>query len=272
MESQLLKSTQALPSGVRVVPLFDFVSKLVFQASIATLFNEAAGEDKELYNAFVTFDKQLPISAAGINVAYMSGPLKARTKLLAGVMKYRDNLCEFMDQRWKHFEESSMPLADAAVLQMIILWASVGNTMPVTFWLFFFLLKDPALFDQARHEIETCLASGSNRREPSQEQLDSMYFLDACISEALRLSSGSLIMRFVQRPTEITLSSGNKYKLRKGDRLGLSPTLIYHDEEVFPEAAKFIPSRWMGGDTPEERMMASCGKKTLYKDGKEIAK
>jgi hypothetical protein len=30
-------------------------------------------------------------------------------------------------------------------------------------------------------------------------------------------------MRVVQRPTEMTLSSGNTYRFRKGDRLGIAP-------------------------------------------------
>lgn len=42
----------------------------------------------------------------------------------------------------------------------------------------------------------------------SQEQLNELQYLDCSITETLRLCSGSLIMRHVQEPCEITLASG----------------------------------------------------------------
>ena len=65
-----------------------------------------------------------------------------------------------------------------------------------------------------------------------QDQLNNMHLLDACVTESMRLASGSLVMRFVQRPCSITLNSGNTYHFRKGDRVGIAPPITHHDSEV----------------------------------------
>lgn len=44
--------------------------------------------------------------------------------------------------------------------------------------------------------------------EISQEQLNALQYLDCCITETLRLCSGSLIMRHVKEPCEVALASG----------------------------------------------------------------
>eukprot|EP01034_Spumella_vulgaris_P029595 gene29595-36670_t len=144
-----------------------------------------------------------------------------------------------------------IPIAAAGV---DLKYFSVGNTMPATFWLLYYLLSDPALLAQAKKEITDTFASGSNPSSLSQDQLNGMVFMDACITEALRLSSGSLIMRFVNAPCRLTMDSGKVYKFRKGDRIGLFPTLMHYDEEIFPNAMTFNPSRWLQGETQEERV------------------
>ncbi len=271
MLNQLVRSTAV--NGATVVSLYDFLSRLIFQASVATLFNEEAGNDKDLYAAFLDFDKQLPIAAAGVSVSHLGGAAKrGRGKLLAAVAKYTTDNSEFIARRREHFDEIGLTAADSASYQLAILWASVGNTMPATFWLLFHLLSDRALLAQATKEVsEAFLASGS-ADHLSAEQLNGMVFLDACITEALRLSSGSLLMRFVRRSCDLTLSSGNTYRFRKGDRVGLCPALNHFDEEIFPRAAAFDPHRWLRGETAEERVAGSCGRIPLFKGGKEIPK
>jgi len=56
----------------RTVPLYDFLSRVVFQASAAALFNPAAGDDHALYDAFDKFDRHLPMAAGGYKVTFYS--------------------------------------------------------------------------------------------------------------------------------------------------------------------------------------------------------
>ena len=41
--------------------------------------------------------------------------------------------------------------------QLAMLWASVGNTMPATFWLLFFLLSNPAAMETLMKQIKMAL-------------------------------------------------------------------------------------------------------------------
>ena len=65
-----------------------------------------------------------------------------------------------------------------------------------------------------------------------QDQLNNLHLLDACVTETMRIASGTLLMRIVQRPCSITLNSGNTYHFRKGDRVGIAPPITHHDSEV----------------------------------------
>lgn len=193
---------------VTQAPLFDFIGHLIFKASIATILNDQAADDDRLYDAFMQFDKQLPICAAGINLKYFSTAFKARGVLHSAVAKYIDDNCELIKVRWQHFKDVNIPQEDATSFQLAIFWASVGNTMPTTFWLFYYLMCQPALMAQAKKEVQDAFDSNPGSKDLSQDQLNKMLFIDACISETMRLSSGTLLMRYVRRPCDVTLNSG----------------------------------------------------------------
>ena len=136
--------------------------------------------------------------------------------------------------------------------------------------------------------------------EISQECLDKLVYLDCCLTEALRMCSGSIIMRMVMEPTEITLASGTacficfknshcyldhvyflfvcpsgkRYRFRKGDRVGLCPPLWHRDEEIYPEPLVYRPERWMlrSDASAEEIVAASVGRIPMSKGGKELPK
>lgn len=67
MQVQLDQDTSAHRSQ-RSVPLYNFLSKIIFQASVAALFNGAAGDDHALFDAFEKFDQHLPLAAGGYKV------------------------------------------------------------------------------------------------------------------------------------------------------------------------------------------------------------
>jgi cytochrome P450 len=73
-----------------------------------------------------------------------------------------------------------------------------------------------------------------------------MVVLDSCLSEALRLTSGSMIMRQVMVPdAELTLASGNTYRFRKGDKVGLFPCLQHFDPDLYPSPDTFQYDRFL---------------------------
>jgi len=67
MQVQLDKDLGPSTSS-QYVPLYDYLSRVIFQASVAALFNQAAGDDRSLFDAFDKFDKHLPMAAGGYKV------------------------------------------------------------------------------------------------------------------------------------------------------------------------------------------------------------
>ena len=54
-------------------PLYEFVATLIFKASVASLFTAEAGNDSELFQAFLAFDKHMPLAMGGYKVDYTQG-------------------------------------------------------------------------------------------------------------------------------------------------------------------------------------------------------
>lgn len=271
MLTQLNKSISEVQPGQYL--LYDFLSRFIFKASMAALFNEDAGQDNKLYQAFMNFDKEMPYAAAGISMDYFPQAAAGREVLTQACAKYIQGTAELMAKRWEYFQSfvkaGQLKSSEPPKQQLAMLWASVGNTMPATFWMVYYLMNSPEFFSKIQEETRNCVEK-FNKGIIDQEDLNQMVFVDACITEGLRLSSGSLIMRVVRNPCELTLASGQTYKFRRGDRVGLCPPLFHLDPEIFPDPTQFNPTRWMHGETFEERSMAANGKIPLFKNGEEL--
>lgn len=70
-----------------------------------------------------------------------------------------------------------------------MLWASVGNTLPATFWAMYFLVSHPEALQTVRQEILDVLRddgvefSTDRDVELSKEQLDKLIYLGILISK-----------------------------------------------------------------------------------------
>ena len=69
--------------------MYDLLGRLVFDAAIASLFNERAGADPTLYPAFSVFDSYLPLAVAGIPVERISNAKQARAHLAKALHMYK---------------------------------------------------------------------------------------------------------------------------------------------------------------------------------------
>ena len=71
MQAQINKShrTSSYSSSINnPVQLYQFIGKLIFDASVASMFGPAAAEDPDLYAAFLAFDQHLPMALGGYKV------------------------------------------------------------------------------------------------------------------------------------------------------------------------------------------------------------
>lgn len=259
-----------------------FLNKFIFQASIASIFNDKIANDDELLSAFLQFDKSLPLACAGLDIKYLAQSLAGRKALLERIATCADSdgNSTLMQKRYELFhgleKEGKITPTDTAALQLAILWASVGNTMPTVFWLLYYLLRNAESESSISKSIKQRVIEDiqslniSDDGFISQEDLNKLILLDACITETLRLASGSFIMRYIREDCTLTLHSGTNYSFRKGDRVGLCPNLTHMDPEVFPDPTAFDPDRWLQGDSQEERVQGSLGKIPLRKNGLEL--
>jgi hypothetical protein len=149
------------------------------------------------------------VGFGGVQVDYVAVANRARALLLRAVRRYKSGEnCDFIRKRFEYFDAFG-DTANTDSFQLAILWASVGNSMAAMFWLLYHLLSAPAALQQVRREAAAvCPSCSSGAVSVDQEQLNRLVYLDACITETLRLCSGSLIMRHVREPCELTFASG----------------------------------------------------------------
>ncbi|XP_046878356.1 24-hydroxycholesterol 7-alpha-hydroxylase [Hypomesus transpacificus] len=127
---------------------------------------------------------------------------------------------------------------------LLMLWASLANAIPITFWALAFMLSNPHIYQTAMNEINLAL-KGQDRASPTvgQEQLQQMPYVKCVILEAIRLRSPGAIARRVVRPLRI-----QNFVVPAGDLLMLSPYWAHRNPRYFPEPDQFRPERWEKAD------------------------
>ncbi len=99
-------------------------------------------------------------------------------------------------------------------------------------WVMAHLLKHPEEMERVRIEAQSQQDSG----EPARS-----LYLQACIRESMRLCPVVVNMtRVARRDLEI-----GSYRVREGERVLPCAYLAHHNEEVFPDAGRFVPERFL---------------------------
>nr|XP_006625743.1 PREDICTED: 24-hydroxycholesterol 7-alpha-hydroxylase isoform X1 [Lepisosteus oculatus] len=127
---------------------------------------------------------------------------------------------------------------------LLMLWASLANAIPISFWSLAFILSKPSVYQTVMEEIAVAF-NGKDKRKTtvSQEELKQLPFLKQCVLEAIRLRAPGAITRMVVRPLQI-----QNYTIPAGDMLMLSPFWAHRNPEFFPEPEEYKPERWKKAD------------------------
>ncbi|KAL8851305.1 MAG: hypothetical protein Q9221_003750 [Calogaya cf. arnoldii] len=126
---------------------------------------------------------------------------------------------------------------DIATMMTTIYWGINTNTRKASFWMLAYLIKDPQLLQQIRHETEPAFKAGGLSVDYLK---DSCPILDGVWNETLRHSAFSASVRHI---TEDTIIGGKT--LRKGNRLMIPYRQLHFDKGVFGEDAhSFDPARF----------------------------
>ncbi|XP_028924438.1 cytochrome P450 7B1 [Ornithorhynchus anatinus] len=237
--------------------MYTFCHAVIFEATFTTFYGKYPTADghkviNEIRETFAKFDANFPKLAANIPIELLGSTKKNREFLIRQftpeLMVKRQPLAEIIQFR-REFLEKYKLLQDysKAAHHFGFLWASVGNTIPASFWALYYLLRHPEALAVVRDEIDHLLQSTGQANRPgsfiylTREQLDNLVYLDSLILESFRLNSASTNFRIIQEDFTLQLEDGRDFNLRKGDWLALFPQTMHRDPEIFedPEVFKF---------------------------------
>ncbi|XP_007894899.1 cytochrome P450 7A1 [Callorhinchus milii] len=269
--------------------LYEFSCKIMFEAGHLTLFgkNDKAmkGGDvekiKQQHDAiqfaleeFKAFDTVFPALVAGIPMGFFKTAKKARKalegRLLNKTLREQDCKSALIKERMELFDSSSsLDEHNKAKTHVIMLWASQANTLPASFWSIYYLMRNPEALNAVKNEVENILKVTNQKpgdiNSPiifTREQLDSMTNMGSLINEVLRLSSASMMIRVATEDLLLTLDSGRKVAIRKGDQIALYPQLLHLDPEIYEDPHEFKYNRFLDENGKD--------KTTFYKNGRKL--
>uniref|UniRef100_A0A3Q2QMI1 Cytochrome P450, family 7, subfamily B, polypeptide 1 n=1 Tax=Fundulus heteroclitus TaxID=8078 RepID=A0A3Q2QMI1_FUNHE len=265
--------------GWRRGGLYDFCSSVMFEATFLTIYGKPAGGGRHrgmdaLRKDFNKFDDMFPFLIAQIPIWLLGRTKAVRQKLISYFlpqqMRQWSNTSQFIRRRAELFEQhDQLKDADKAAHHFAILWASVGNTLPATFWATYFLLSQPEALEAVRQEVLDVLRDGGVDFNPgrdvilSKEQLDRLIFLESAINESLRLSSASMNIRVAQEDFALRLDNERSVGVRKGDVIALYPQSLHLDPDIYEDPQTFRFDRFVQ-DGREKTDFSKDGQKLRY--------
>lgn len=141
----------------------------------------------------------------------------------------------------------------------------VGAGIITTAWTLsvatFHLLENPRILRKLKEDLLSAMPDPYT--SVPLEVLEGLPYLVAIVQESLRLSYGvsSRLQRVSpDKPLVFTdHGSGKEWVIPPGTPVGMTSTLMHHDESIFPNPRAFIPERWI--ENPRlDRYMVSFSK------------
>lgn len=137
---------------------------------------------------------------------------------------------------------------------LIILWASLANTVPALFWVIYHLLNNPAALGDVMEEIKNVIVGGNDNNDVTPVGvLENMVvlgrmnkvvifntitlqskYLESCIMESLRIAGSAMAVRKVTKATKVKTHAKNRtYLLRKGDYTSVFTPIANMNPELY---------------------------------------
>ncbi|KAL0599388.1 Cytochrome P450 7A1 [Plecturocebus cupreus] len=145
-------------------------------------------------------------------------------------LKKRGNVSELVSLRmFLNDTLSNFDDLEKAKTHLVILWALQANTIPVSFWSLFQMIRNPEAMKAATEEMKTTLENAGQKvsleGNPiclSQTQMNDLPVPDSKIKESLRLSSASFNIWTAKVDFTLHLEDSS-YNIRKDDIVALCP-------------------------------------------------
>jgi cytochrome P450 len=114
------------------------------------------------------------------------------------------------------------------------------------------LLHYPEVLDKLRREVDKFTAQGRCSFRVSFKESQEMPYFQAVMKEALRMHSATGLPLWRVVPAGGAEISG--YFFPKGTTVGVNTWVAHYNEEVFPDAKRFRPERWIEAESNAERL------------------
>ncbi|CAN9512035.1 unnamed protein product [Ophioblennius macclurei] len=266
----LSNNADCSPSEWRQDGLFDLCYSFLFRAGYLTLF-ESKDDPAAVYREFRKFDDLLSkLYRGSLNREERETVRSCQEclwKLLSpGGLNEESNSWQKSYYRFLQEEGIDAQMQNRALL--LQLWTTQCNAGPAAFWLLGFLLTHPEAMKAVKSEIRDLSAlQDTSLQHPSTSLLEahSTPVLDSVLSETLRLTAAVLISREVVQDKILQMADGQKYHLRRGDRVCLFPLLSPQmDPQIHQEPQTFKYDRFLNEDMTVKEDFYKNGKKLKY--------
>jgi len=180
---------------------------------------------------------------------------------------------DMLGKGFKLQREKPAEVNDAVLMVIAVsnVFAGADTTAITMRAVFYYLLKNPQYMARLKEEIENARKQGLLSNPVTFEQARQLPYLQACISEGLRIhpAVGMTLPRVV--PAGGMQIRG--YFLPEGTIIGANAWAVNRDESIFgPEVDSFRPERWLKADTKDmNRAFFSFGAGSRSCLGKNIS-
>lgn len=155
---------------------------------------------------------------------------------------YKDLFGHYLTDR--NDKELGLPFNELLTESNVILNAGSDTTATAMTNLLYLLMKDKRVLDKLRKELDGALPSGVVI--PPYEDVKDLPYLKACVEEGLRMRP-PLSLGLPRKTVAATNIAG--HLIQPGVTVSVPTWSIHHNEQLFPDADKYKPERWLEDDT-----------------------
>jgi cytochrome P450 len=162
----------------------EFVWKTVHDVAALSLFGDSFDSDA-CYPHMKIFDENIHFYLVK-QLFPFSGFLDKHRDAIGDLLSKVDfsKSGDLVKERMEIFENNGYNPLEVSKLNIIILWVAITNTVPSIIWTFYYILRDEKIKNEILKEIQPFVESNYDMK-----YLNELPLLDACFTEALRLSS-----------------------------------------------------------------------------------
>lgn len=235
------------------VDLLDLMTATTLRIVGQTLLGvELQGQTDALSVAFNDINHYIVHLASSLMPLPLGWPTPRNARTRRAIRTVRDTLRRIVDERRREGtqgsdfislllqvrDEDGTPLTDEQVMDHTVTAFGAGHTTvaSASSWLFYLLARHPDVQARVLQEVDTVLEG----RPPTLEDLPRLGYGLQVVKETLRTYPPTyIIARTAQRDTEL-----GGWAVRKGDLMVVSPYVLHHHPDFFPQPERFEPERF----------------------------